>query len=121
KEGQLVYLEQPELHLHPRAQVKLAQIIADASNRGVRVVVETHSSLLLIAIQTLIAEGKLKPEDTILHWFTRGEDGKTTVDSRIPDETGAYGDWPEDFADVELQAQTRYLNAVDERLFGQPE
>ena len=55
--GQLVYLEQPELHLHPRAQVALAQVLADAAKRGVRVVVETHSSLLLLAVQTLVAEG----------------------------------------------------------------
>ena len=44
----LVYLEQPELHLHPNAQVALAQMLADAAKRGVRVVAETHSSLLLI-------------------------------------------------------------------------
>lgn len=46
--GQLVYLEQPEIHLHPRAQVALAQVLADAANRGVRVVVETHSELFLL-------------------------------------------------------------------------
>ena len=121
KEGQLVYLEQPELHLHPRAQVALAQILADAANRGVRVVVETHSSLLLIGIQTLIAEGKLKPEDTILHWFMRDAEGKTTVDSQTPDENGAYGDWQEDFADVELYAQSRYMEAVEKNLVRQAE
>ena len=32
--GQLVYLEQPELHLHPRAQVALAQELAAAAKRG---------------------------------------------------------------------------------------
>ena len=32
--SQLVYLEQPELHLHPRAQVALAQVLADAAKRG---------------------------------------------------------------------------------------
>ncbi|MCH8960196.1 MAG: AAA family ATPase, partial [Bacteroidetes bacterium] len=53
--GQLVYIEQPELHLHPRAQTALAEILADAAKRGVRVVVETHSPLLLTAIQTLVA------------------------------------------------------------------
>ncbi|MGB7340179.1 MAG: AAA family ATPase [Phototrophicaceae bacterium] len=121
KEGQLVYLEQPELHLHPRAQVALAKILADAAKRGVRVVVETHSSLLLIGIQTLIAEGKLKPEDTILHWFTRGDDGKTTVDSQVPDENGVFGETPEDFGDVELSAQNAYITAVEERMFGQVE
>lgn len=115
KPGQLVYLEQPELHLHPRAQVKLAEIIADAAKRGVRVVVETHSSLLLLGIQTLIAENKLHHKDVILHWFTRGEDGKTTVNSVEPDENGAYGDWPEDFADVELKAQSDFMEAVEKR------
>ena len=57
--GQLIYLEQPELHLHPRAQVALAQVLADAAKRGVRVVAETHSSLLLLGVQTLVAEGDL--------------------------------------------------------------
>ena len=35
RKGQIVYIEQPELHLHPRAQVALSQIIADAAKRGV--------------------------------------------------------------------------------------
>ena len=58
KPGQLVYLDEPELHLHPRAQVALAQVLAAAAKRGVRVVAETHSSLLLLAVQTLVAEGR---------------------------------------------------------------
>ena len=44
---QLVYMDQPDLHLHPRAQVLLAQLLTNAANRGVRLVIETHSSLLL--------------------------------------------------------------------------
>ena len=65
--GRLVYLEQPEMHLHPRAQVALAQVLADAAKRGVRIVAETHSSLLLLAVQTLVAEGSLSPELVKLH------------------------------------------------------
>ena len=83
---QLVYLEHPERDLHPRAQVALAQLLADAARRGVRVVVETHSSLLLLGVQTLVAEGKLSPDKVILHWFKRGEDGATQVKSRELDE-----------------------------------
>ncbi|MDE0326357.1 MAG: AAA family ATPase [Candidatus Poribacteria bacterium] len=113
--GQLVYLEQPELHLHPRAQVALARILADAAKRGVRVVVETHSSLLLLAIQTLVAEGDLPPELVKLHWFTRREDGVTKVSSADLDEAGAYGEWPEDFDDVDLKAQSRYIKAAQSR------
>ena len=116
KPGRLVYLEQPELHLHPRAQVELAHILAAAAKRGVRVVVETHSSLLLLAVQTLVAEGDLSPELVKLHWFTRGENGATKIDTADLDEAGAYGDWPEDFDDVDLKAQSRYIKAAQSRL-----
>lgn len=114
--GQMVYIEQPELHLHPKAQVALAEVLAAAAKRGVRVVVETHSSLLLQGIMTLIAEDKLDHEDVMLHWFTRDDkEGYTEVDSVEPDRNGAYGDWPEDFGDVELEIIGKYLNAVGER------
>jgi putative AbiEii toxin of type IV toxin-antitoxin system/AAA ATPase-like protein len=113
--GQLVYLEQPEIHLHPRAQTAMAQVLADAAKRGVRVVAETHSSLLLLGIQTLVAEGELPPELVKLHWFTRGEDGMTNVRSADLDEAGAYGDWPEDFDEVALTTESRYIDAAAQR------
>ena len=119
--GQLVYLEQPEMHLHPRAQVALAQVLVDAAKRGVRVVAETHSSLLLLAVQTLVAEGSLSPELVKLHWFTRGENGATKIDTADLDDAGTYGDWPEDFDDVDLKAQSRHLNAADKAAFGKME
>ena len=115
EQGQLVYIEQPELHLHPRAQVALAQVLADAAKRGVRVVAETHSSLLLLGIQTLVAEGDLSPDLVKLHWFTRNESGVTEVKSADLDEAGAYGEWPEDFADVSLHAQSGYIKAARSR------
>ena len=115
--GQLVYIEQPETHLHPRAQFALAQVLATAAKRGVRVVVETHSSTLLLGVQTLVAEGELAPDLVKLHWFARGKDGRTTVQSGELDDAGAFGDWPEDFDDEMLKVQKRYLDAADKRLF----
>jgi predicted ATPase len=113
--GQLVYLEQPELHLHPRAQWEMARMLADAANRGVRVVVETHSSLLLLGIQTLVAQDVIASEKVKLHWFTRNSEGNTQIESADLTETGGFGDWPENFADVSLGAQIEYLNASEMR------
>ena len=93
KAGQMVYVEQPELHLHPRAQAALAQLLIDAAKRGVRVVAETHSSLLLTAIQTLVAKGKIEPSKVMLHWFQRREDSVTQITSTELDEAGAFGEW----------------------------
>lgn len=114
KPGQLVYLEQPEIHLHPRAQTAMAKVLADAARRGVHVVAETHSALLILGVQTLVAEGKLAPELVKLHWFERRE-GMTKVRSADLDEAGSFGDWPEDFADIVLEAQGKYLDAVEAR------
>jgi predicted ATPase len=114
KPGQLVYIEQPEIHLHPKAQVKLADIICAASSRGVIVVIETHSALLVRSIQTLIAKGEMDNEKAIFHWFTR-EKGETKVDSKVPDHLGRVGAWPEDFSDTELEAESRYLTEVQKR------
>ena len=110
--GQIVYVEQPESHLHPRAAYGLAKVLARAANRGVRVIVETHSSLLLLHIQTLVARGELKPESVGLHWFSLDEEGYTSIDFIEPDEDGRVGEWPEDFADVELSAHSEFLQSV---------
>ncbi len=111
--GQIVYIEQPETHLHPRAQVRMAGVLAEAARRGVRVIAETHSSLLLRAVQTLVAKGELAPDLVKLHWFTRNEkDGATEVRSADLDADGAFGEWPSDFSEVELRSEGDYLDAV---------
>lgn len=115
--GQMVYIEQPEIHLHPRAQMAMARILADAANRGVRVVAETHSSLLLLGIQSLVAEGKLSPDKVKLHWFKRRpDDGVTEITSADLDRAGAFGDWPEDFSSAEMDADLRYIHAAEAKL-----
>ncbi|OHB68184.1 MAG: hypothetical protein A2Y77_13590 [Planctomycetes bacterium RBG_13_62_9] len=101
--------------MHPRAQRRLAHILADAANRGVTVVAETHSSLLLKEVQTIVARGELATDKVKLHWVQRQEDGHTVVRPTDLDENGAYGDWPEDFDEVELDAEKAYLDAVEEK------
>lgn len=117
--GQIVHLEQPEIHLHPRAQGALARILADSAKRDARLVVETHSSILIRGIQTLVAKGELDPALVKLHWFTRDDtSGVTRVDSADLDDAGAFGmDWPEDFDDTYMKAEQEYLDAVEARAF----
>jgi len=116
--GQIVYIEQPENDLHPRAESIMARLLYQAVKRGVRVVVETHSSLLLLAIQTLVAEGNLDSRLVRLHWFNLNHEGITEVTSAGLDESGAFGDWPEDFGEVELKAESSYLDAAERHLLG---
>lgn len=114
KPDQIVYIEEPEIHLHPRAQYELASILTESANRGVKIIVETHSSLLLRGIQTYVAEGKLSPDKVALHWFSRENDtGNTVVASANLERDGSFGRWPENFDDVSLSAESRYIEAVE--------
>jgi predicted ATPase len=113
--GQIVYIEQPEIHLHPRAQTELATVLARAAKRGVRVIIETHSDLLLLGIQEAVAAGHIGPDLVKLHWFDR-KDGVTQVASANLDSAGAFGEWPEDFGEVRMKAEDRYFSAAEEQL-----
>lgn len=119
KKGQYVYIEQPELHLHPKAQFKLAIIIAKAIGRGVQVIIETHSSILIRGIQIAVVKKELDKKKVALNWFTQNiETGETEVSKATLDEFGAFGEWPEDFDDTSLNVEQLYLDAVEEVAYG---
>lgn len=111
--GQLVYIEQPEIHLHPKAQRALARIFTDAIQRNSQVVVETHSALFLREIQTLVAKGAVNKSLVKLHWVVRNINGDTDLQTCDLDDAGAYGDWPQDFDETESQAATDYYEAAE--------
>jgi hypothetical protein len=111
--GQLVHIEQPELHLHPNAQVKMADLLINAARRGVRLIVETHSSVLLTAIQVAVAEDTSNATRDLvaMHWFWRDPDGISRIKSAELQSDGTYGSWPVNFADVEMDIQRRFIKA----------
>lgn len=73
-------LQQPEVHLHPRAQATLGSLMVRAANGGRQLLVETHSDYLLDRIRMDIRDGKTKlgPDDVSILYFER--DG---VEARI--------------------------------------
>jgi hypothetical protein len=81
--GTTVLIEQPELHLHPEAQGRLADVLHSlASSRSLRQVIETHSEHILLRLQRRIAEQAMRPEDLALYFIDSGEVSRSHVDSR---------------------------------------
>ena len=110
--GTMVYLEQPEIHLHPRAQFRLADLLGEAVRRGVQVVVETHSELLLLGIQKLVASGTIPSSWVKLYWFQRDEKGAGKIFPGELREDGSFGEWPVDFSEVAMEAMRAYIQAA---------
>lgn len=116
EKNQIVYVEQPETHLHPRAQRALAQVFASATQLGVTIIVETHSLIFVRSLQTLVAQGLLSKDEVRLHWVTRNSMGETHVTSNALDDAGAYGDWPQDFEETEHAVDQEYVKAAERKL-----
>ena len=112
--GELVYLEQPEIHLHPRAEHSLSRLIHRAVMRGVQVVVETHSELLLVGLQELMASKLFGKKKVIIHWVQRDKSGASILQSQELDSNGAFGNVPVDFGAVSFDAMSKYLEAAGE-------
>lgn len=60
--GDLVLLEQPELHLHPAAQLALADFLYHCVRSGRQIIVETHSEHLVNRLRRRVAEDVDEPE-----------------------------------------------------------
>jgi len=67
KPGSLVIIEQPELHLHPRAQADLADLFIGKQNDETRFLIETHSEHLLLRMRRRIAETTVGEKTAIHH------------------------------------------------------
>ena len=113
--NQLTVMEQPESHLNPRGIHKPAEINVDAVTQSVRLIIETHSELLLLGIQNLVARGLLGPSKVNLNWFALDEHGKSRIHRAEIERDGSLGDWPVDVLHVKLLAQQQYLDATWER------
>ncbi len=96
--GTLCLIENPEAHLHPRGQTKLAELAVRASMAGVQVIVETHSDHFMDGIRIVIRDGLISPGEVAFHYFER-VDGKTIVSSPQIDADGRLSEWPSGFFD----------------------
>jgi predicted ATPase len=99
-EGSIVLLEQPELHLHPRAQAHLADLFLHvAETRKLQLIVESHSEHLVRRLQRRIAEsdhGFASPENIKMYFCQKGANGSTAQPVEV-DNFGQIRNWPENF------------------------
>ena len=101
--GDLLLIENPEVHLHPAGQAQMGQFLATAASAGVQVLVETHSDHLLNGVRRSVKDGTLASEAVALHFFrprqTGGAAAEPQVLSPTIDPEGNIDTWPDGFFD----------------------
>ena len=98
KSGQTIVYEQPELHLHPAVQSRLADFFLILAATNVQVIVETHSEHLINRARLSVARRQLKPDALSITFVTRDEYGSSVQTINVDDD-GYLETWPDGFFD----------------------
>ncbi len=105
KPGDILIIEEPEAHLHPKSQILLAKYFTRLVNKGLNLIITTHSDSLFEALNIHLIRGKLtakeikeqmisedeilKPEQISAYVFSMDGKSESRIDSlSIDDEEG---------------------------------
>ena len=102
----LVCVEQPELHLHPAMQARIADVFIEAAmgGRNVQFLIETHSESLMLRFLRRIREGTLNPESIQVLYVDQDVEGASQIHDLPISPSGEFlADWPQGFFDERLE------------------
>lgn len=98
KPGDLLIIENPESHIHPRGQAELGKLIALVAQNDVQVIIETHSDHVLNGIRVGVKETPALKDRTQLFYFKKivepSEQYSKVTNIEI-DKNGTLSDYPE--------------------------
>jgi predicted ATPase len=112
KPGDLVLLENPEAHLHPKGQRKMGELLALACAGGVQVIVETHSDHLLNGVRLSVKNHRINRNKVRLYYFFEEMCEEKRMHKKCSPailDDGSLSDWPDGFFD-------EWDKAIDELL-----
>ena len=109
-------VEQPEIHLHPKAQAAMGDFLIDVALKGKRtLLVETHSDLVIARIANRIAEGKISHKDVMVFYFHPHKDGTEILQIEFDEDGIPTQEFPEGFLAEVSDETARHFDILSRR------
>lgn len=116
RRGELMAVENPEVHLHPSLQLEVAGFLLDQSKIGKRILVETHSDLVVRRVLRAIIEEDVAQEAVRIYFAGPGAevDGYRTskLEPLEVDDRGRVKNWPTGFMDDDIRESRSLMEAT---------
>lgn len=107
--NRVVLIQQPEVHLHPRAQAALGTFFCEmAKDKTKRYVIETHSDYMLDRVRIAVAQGLISAEDVNIVFLERKKLDVRVHELRL-DKQGSIVNAPASYRQFFLEEETRLL------------
>lgn len=110
-EGGVFIVQEPEINLHPRAQADLGSLFKKLYQKGIQLIIETHSEHLLLRLQSHIANGDIKAEEVKVYYVD--PEGKKRIRKKeitkldIGEDGYFIKEWPKGFFPERLEEAKR--------------
>lgn len=100
KPGDLLIIENPESHLHPKGQSKIAELCSIAAHNGVQIIIESHSDHFLNGLRVATKNKIIAPAESQIYYFEKKKNNLDTVAHSINiDKEGGLNNYPKGFFD----------------------
>jgi len=115
KEHSTIFIDEPEISLHPEAQSKLASVLIDESvTENKQLIITTHSEHILLGILEAVMEKKISPRRIKVFYFEKTK-GRTKVSSLKIEEDGRIIGGMKGFFEADLEHFDRFLESVKKK------
>jgi predicted ATPase len=117
--GGTFLVQEPEIHLHPDAQLGVGDFLISLAEEGRFVIAETHSENILLRIRRRIAQrnraGDLKASDVSVLFVDTDDQANSIVRELQLDELGQIENWPKGFMEHATEERMQLLEASASR------
>jgi predicted ATPase len=108
-DARLICIEEPEIHLHPTAVRRLAEVLGEiATKEGKQFLISSHSETFVLALLDLVAQEKLKPED-LAFYFVQRKGKETHLEQQEVKANGQIEGGLSSFMEAELEGLKAFL------------
>jgi predicted ATPase len=109
--AEIVLIEQPEVHLHPRLQAKFISTLLEVDDYSSTYFIETHSEHIVRKLQSLVKNkpDKIKSEDISIHYFKRTQDKFEVTQHKINENYRLVPNLPKGFFDTSFEISKELL------------
>ena len=112
-EGSTVLIEEPEIHLHPKAQADLAEVLAETAKADDKqIIMTTHSEHLVERLLLLVAEDRLTADELAIYSFAKNEKGECSASEIKVTDNGQVEGGLTDFYANNLETLDRRVKAL---------
>lgn len=123
-QGGTFLVQEPEIHLHPDAQLAMADFLISLARSGRRVIAETHSEHILLRIRRAVAggrkrrrsRGQLTTEDVSIIYVDKEPDGASRARRLDMDELGQIRKWPAGFMEEATEERMALMKQMAGRV-----